>query len=225
MTVIAWDGHTLASDKQCSSGGLAGTVTKIHRVPQGLLGISGDYARIGTVLAWFNERDGAPKYAPKFQQDEETYVHLVLIRHDCTIWKYEHSCHPFLVEDKKFAIGSGRPYALAAMECGLSSVEAVKLACKFDIYCGKGYDVLSPLPMGQLLHTSKEPIMALSKQASQELVRKLRIAYHQEDLSREDHLLLQPLMTLFNNERTANCFNDKQIELITTIYNKYYEAK
>lgn len=37
MTIIAWDGKTLAADKRGTVAGMAYTVTKIHRLPDGLV--------------------------------------------------------------------------------------------------------------------------------------------------------------------------------------------
>lgn len=51
---------------------------------------------------------------------------------------------PFIVEDRVFATGSGRDYALAAMHCGKSAKEAVEIAAFFDINTGKGIDVFKP---------------------------------------------------------------------------------
>jgi ATP-dependent protease HslVU (ClpYQ) peptidase subunit len=227
MTIIAWDGQTLAADKRATLSGLASVVTKIYEVPQGLLGVAGEFSRFGAILEWFREKDAAPKHCPKFQQDVETCLHIVLIANNGAIWKYECSGHPYLVEDVKFAMGSGRNYAIAAMECGKSAPEAVQIACKFDIYCGNGYDTLT-LPVIDVPVQANNPSggteMARTKSESQELARKLRLTYHQADIAHDDHMLLQPLLRIYNEHRNAAVFNDKQSELILSIYNKYFES-
>lgn len=45
-----------------------------------------------------------------------------------------HLCRPIEVLDKFTAIGSGRKAALAAMHCGRSAREAVRIACMIDPY-------------------------------------------------------------------------------------------
>lgn len=43
MTVICWDGKTLAADKRATSVGLARTVTKVQRHGDVLLAMTGDW--------------------------------------------------------------------------------------------------------------------------------------------------------------------------------------
>jgi hypothetical protein len=45
MTVIVWDGKTLAADKQATQADLKRKVTKIHRLRGHLVGVSGDWDR------------------------------------------------------------------------------------------------------------------------------------------------------------------------------------
>lgn len=53
MTVIAWDGQTLAADKRAvSGGGIARTVTKIMRHDDALLAITGDWDAGAEMRAW-----------------------------------------------------------------------------------------------------------------------------------------------------------------------------
>ncbi len=40
------------------------------------------------------------------------------------------------IQEDIYATGNGRKYAIAAMDCGLSPKEAVKVAIKFDIFSG-----------------------------------------------------------------------------------------
>lgn len=41
-----------------------------------------------------------------------------------------------------WAAGSGADYAMGAMAAGKDAKEAVEIACRFDINCGLGVDVL-----------------------------------------------------------------------------------
>ena len=58
--------------------------------------------------------------------------------------RYEQTPNPFVVEDKQWAIGSGRDYAIAAMHLGRTAAEAVAVACLFDVSCGMGIDTMEP---------------------------------------------------------------------------------
>lgn len=140
MTVIAWDGQTLAADKRACNGGLARTVTKIYRVSDVLVGVAGDIAQAMEMIAWVR-RGRKPDDFPASQRSDE-WGTLVVIEADATVSVYEQSPYPFKIEDKIFASGSGRDFALAAMHHGKNAWEAVNTACCFDSGCGNGIDEL-----------------------------------------------------------------------------------
>lgn len=141
MTCIAWDGTTLAADKRATIGSLYRTTTKIHRVGSMLVGYSGAGAQVREMLAW--ARGGFKKSAfPEIQRDSENSIALLVIRPKGLVLVYEHTPHPIEYEDKQFAIGSGRDFALAAMYLGKSAKDAVFIAAEFDPGCGGGVDTL-----------------------------------------------------------------------------------
>ena len=53
MTIIAWDGKTLAAGKASTNCGYRRTCTKIFRVPGGLVGFAGNGSRAMALLEWF----------------------------------------------------------------------------------------------------------------------------------------------------------------------------
>src|SRR4051812_1035464 len=126
MTVIAWDGKTLAADKRASSGGLMRTVTKIRRIYGNLVGVSGDACHMEALFTWFASGADPAKY-PSFQNDENKHSDLLVVTPQGEIHKYEHAAFPIRFEDRLFAMGSGRDYALAAMHLGKSASEAVEV--------------------------------------------------------------------------------------------------
>lgn len=140
MTCVAWDGKTLAADKRVVYAGLARTVTKIFRVDNVLVGIAGDGAQGMEMIDWI--RGGcAPDRFPASQRDKEQWATIAVIKAD-GLWVYERSPYPMRIEDKTYATGSGRDYALAAMHLGKTAREAVEIACLFETGCGNGVDVL-----------------------------------------------------------------------------------
>ena len=140
MTCIAWDGVTLAADKRVTLQGLARTVTKIFRVGDVLVGISGNGAEGMDMVEWV--RGGCkPDDFPAMQRDKEAWAATAVFS-DAGILLYECTPQPLRIEDKYFAMGSGSDYALAAMHCGRSAYDAVVVACHFDVNCGNGYDTL-----------------------------------------------------------------------------------
>jgi len=142
MSTVAWDGKILAADKRATIGSLHRTTMKIHRVGSSLVGYVGAGAQSREVLAW--ACGGFKKSAfPESQRDVEKSTTLLVIRPGGMIHVYEHTPHAVIYEDKQFAIGSGRDFALAAMRLGKSAREAVLLAAEFDPGTGNGVDTLT----------------------------------------------------------------------------------
>lgn len=140
MTCIAYDGKTLAADKMASCNGLARTVTKIRRIDELRVGVTGDFDLAAEGFAWI-EAGRKPDAFPAAMRDKEIPLSLLVIE-DGLILKYERTPYPFKFEDKLFAMGSGRDYAMAAMYLGLSARKAVEVACEFETSCGLGVDEL-----------------------------------------------------------------------------------
>lgn len=140
MTVIAWDGKTLAADKRGTVAGMAYAVTKIHRLPDGLIAFSGGGSHAAELLNWFN---GARDPATYPRCDDDGGAGSVRISADGKIFMYS-APNPFpeRIESLFFARGSGRDYAMAAMYLGCDARRAVEVACEFDVNCGNGIDTL-----------------------------------------------------------------------------------
>lgn len=141
MTVIAWDGKTLAADKRSTICGNPSTVTKIHRVPGGLVGFSGSGSHAMELLAWF--KAGAPVESFPKPRDEDGAGSL-FIASDGQIRLYS-ATSPYyeVLEQPFYARGGGRDYALAALYLGKTAREAVEVACALDTGCGNGIDTLT----------------------------------------------------------------------------------
>ena len=141
MTCIAWDGKTLAADKQSTNNNLARTVTKITRVGKSLVGGAGDASQTEEMVAWLRRGAKVGDF-PASQRDKEDWASMLVIRPGGFIDLYERTPYPTRYEDKIFAIGSGRDFALAAMYLGKCASDAVEIASIFDAGSGNGVDVL-----------------------------------------------------------------------------------
>ena len=124
MSIIAWDGETLAADKRACLGTLIRTTTKIFRVGTALAGYAGDADRGEEMLAWYNS-GAEPKAFPEKQRNDDTWAGLLVILRGGKILKYERSAYPVKFPPQQFAIGCGRDFALAAMYLGNSASQAV----------------------------------------------------------------------------------------------------
>lgn len=140
MTVVAWDGKTLAADKRATSSGLIRTVTKVWKADGLLCGVAGDFGSCRALMDWVICGRESAKW-PECQKTDEWAALLVIDGRQ--IMKYEKSPVPLIFEDEQFAIGSGRDFALMAMRLGKTAKEAVELTCEFDCACGNGVDEIS----------------------------------------------------------------------------------
>lgn len=151
MTVIAWDGRTLAADRRAVCGHGVYSVTKISRVGECLVGVAGRGDRIREFQSWM--RDGARREDyPKREKDESSYFTAIVIRlgapfpdggRPIAIERYEDSPLPIIVEEQQHAIGAGGLIARAAMMCGKDAHEACFIACQLEETCGNGIQRLT----------------------------------------------------------------------------------
>lgn len=136
MTTIAFDGNTMACDTRVVCGSNCyNTDTKIYESDAYVIGVAGD-AGVGTMLIDCQYILQARHYdfdfeALVFVKDTEKVYKVAFYKSwDCAL--------SFVtpVADSFSAVGSGSPYALAAMECGYSAHGGVAVASKFDTNTG-----------------------------------------------------------------------------------------
>lgn len=144
MTVIAWDGKTLAADKRATCVGNPNTTTKIRRLSDGtLIGASGDADAAREIIYWY-ENGALPSNFPGNRDDSNnTRASILIITPERKIRMIQRTAFLVDFEDKFFAMGSGRDYALAAMHLGFDAIKAVEVASALDVDCGNGIDTLS----------------------------------------------------------------------------------
>lgn len=135
MTTIAFDGKTMACDTRVAGDHIYNIDTKIYENEFVVIGVAGN-AEAGILLVM---DDGilVPKHydfdfeALVFVKDTEKVYKVAFYKSwDCAL----SSVIP--IADAYAAVGSGSPYALAAMECGYSAHGGVAVASKFDTNTG-----------------------------------------------------------------------------------------
>jgi ATP-dependent protease HslVU (ClpYQ) peptidase subunit len=140
MTVIAWDGKTLAADRMMEMNGGKFPITKIRRLPDGtLIGSAGDTPRAMQIVEWIENGCVAGKL-PAVQGD--MYARALHIRSDGKAVLYANNDQPIIVEQPFMAIGSGQDYANTAMYLGHGARQAVAIASELCASCGMGIDAL-----------------------------------------------------------------------------------
>ena len=144
MTVVAWDGTTLAADKRATNNGLHRTVRKIYRLnDEELAGVAGDFADSEAILAWLRGSRNPDTFPQLPDRDSARVLVLRRIAGGVRVLLYEARAIPIEFEERHFAMGCGRDYAMAALYLGKSAVEAVAIASALDCYCGNGIDTLT----------------------------------------------------------------------------------
>lgn len=128
ITTIAYRAGVIAADTQMIQGtSIIGHVTKIVRRDDGALcGGAGDLAWVQAFHRWF--LDGCDGDPPRFDDDCSKGL---IIRRRKPIEIFE-SCGAFEFRPAFVAIGSGKEFALGAMQVGASAKQAVKAAMAFD---------------------------------------------------------------------------------------------
>lgn len=144
MTVLVWDGTTLAADRQATIGELRRSICKIAKHKGALLAWCG-LQSVGLVLAewWINGAD-PEKYPAKHQENDDTSTSFYVIHPDKTVDCYERTHLPIRVLDKQWAAGSGRDFAYGALAMGADAVQAVNAAAVYCTSVGMGVDTMTP---------------------------------------------------------------------------------
>lgn len=140
MTVIAWDGKTLAADRRVEDGLLWGEVTKIRRFRKHLIGASGHDGMASRLQHWFCAGADIDQFP---SQSSEHRATLLVITPDGRPLIYTSSPFPLEPESKHQAIGIGRDAAMAVMHLGLTAFRAVEVASAVCVGCGNGIDSLT----------------------------------------------------------------------------------
>lgn len=135
MTTLAYDGKTLAADRQLTLGGTPMPLRKIFRHNDELIGLSGSVQESLLFLEWYRNGGVSAGDKPKLSDD---FSALVIT--DGKIMRYEALLMPWQIDLPFWAAGSGADYALGAMAAGKSAVEAVEIAIRFDTSSGMGID-------------------------------------------------------------------------------------
>jgi hypothetical protein len=140
MTIIAYDGRTLATDKRATQVGYPLTVTKQRRIPDGMAAASGDSEITSGLLTWAEKGRKVEDFPASAKGSNN--AQLFVVTHDGEKLLYCGQPDPIRLEDRFLAFGSGRDYALAAMHLGHDAKTGAQVACDLDVYCGNGIDTM-----------------------------------------------------------------------------------
>ena len=157
MTVVVWDGETLATDRQANDGSLKWETDKAWYVmrddkPYIVSGV-GYLKYIIALREWFTKGAEPDKYP----QGLEVGVHritssqLVVVSKDEGLILYDDTPHPVTYGFTPCAFGDGKEFSYGALSMGATSSEAVGVTNEHSLHCGKGVALYSL----DNLHSSK----------------------------------------------------------------------
>ncbi len=139
MTIIAWDGKSLAVDRMACNASVGLTTTKFKRLLNDEVAAwCGDHEQ-GLVLAEWYANGRIKSDWPHFQNTKD-WSRLV-VAGEYGVKEYEKEPVAQSMLDKCQAWGSGGDVALGAMHMGATAGQAVGAASAVCFDCGKGVDV------------------------------------------------------------------------------------
>lgn len=124
MTTIVYDGKTIACDSRVSGNYTFDRIKKLHRVGNLVFGTCGRVSSAMAFIEWAKDRT---KAKPKIDDDFE----VLEVHPSGKVYSYDHNFTK-CPEVAPCAIGSGSPFAMAAILCGKDAIGAVKVAIKLD---------------------------------------------------------------------------------------------
>lgn len=143
MTTIAFDGRLLAADGRATAGGMitnkyAQKIFPIKMLANGLE-VNGVVAGAGSFEAICMIKKHLETYdlfdAELIPELEPESAGALVILETGEVYILEHKLVP-MVQEVPCSIGSGSPYAMAAMVAGKSAPAAVEVAKELDCYSG-----------------------------------------------------------------------------------------
>lgn len=134
MTCIAIRNGIIAADSQLTLDDTQRSVCeKLFRVRDGIIGFVGDTAG-GNQLLHHLRTHHCTEPLKTDDYHRRDFGALLLTNHG--IYVYDESLSPDRVTGPFHALGSGAAFAIGAMERGASAIEAVRVAIKWNPYCG-----------------------------------------------------------------------------------------
>lgn len=139
MSVVAYDGKYLASDRMMSGECDSYAVCKLFEAHNTIWGVVGNGYHSQELKAWIIAGCD-PASFPACQRGDGYAVALGVERSSGRVIELGKSPWPIEVLSLPVAIGSGQDYAKAAMLLGLTAIQAVEFTNKHVYSCGEGVD-------------------------------------------------------------------------------------
>lgn len=125
MTTIAANRRSMAADSKVTDGDTFYYTNKLHIIGESIIGVAGICAATNKFLEWF--RAGCPRDGPTLEEDDSVgFSALVLNRSG--LYVYSGCFEPDKLDDRYYAIGTGKQHAVGMMRLGHTPANAVRAA-------------------------------------------------------------------------------------------------
>lgn len=129
MTTIAANRRAMAADSKVTDGDTYYFTNKLHEINGSIVGVAGICSATNKFLEWF--RAGCQRDGPALEEDDSVgFSALVLSRKG--LFVYSGCFEPDKLDDRYYAIGTGKQHAIGMFRQGATPVEAVRAAAKVD---------------------------------------------------------------------------------------------
>jgi hypothetical protein len=149
MTIVVWDGETLATDMQANDGMQKWKSEKAWYIGKDFdevqivsgVGILQDIIRL---REWYKTGSSEDKFPIAFGSHRVTpTAKLIVVTELEGLLLYDGIPHPIEYGFKPCAFGEGKDFALGALSMGATSAQAVNVANEHSLHCGKGVTELT----------------------------------------------------------------------------------
>lgn len=131
MTTVAWDGEYLASDSMISSA-FSRSARKIFHISENVFFGGCGYREDNLAVKEYLELD--PYIINKIDRNKlelsDTFAGILIIKG--LAYRIEQNLMKDPIMEKFHAVGSGAPFAIAAMHMGANAIEAVRISIIYD---------------------------------------------------------------------------------------------
>jgi len=141
MSIVVWDGTTLAADMGATTGDHMTIASKMWRITDNIVTAWTGSLDQGMRLATWYHHGADPDTFPEMQQNSEAFTRLIVLdRTGLGIYERTPYRLRYGERQKYMAWGSGMDVALGALAMGADAVQAVRVTCQHSVFCGGGIE-------------------------------------------------------------------------------------
>jgi hypothetical protein len=138
MSVLVWDGVTLATDLASNDGRTLTPVNKIWKKDNAIYAGIGPLSLVAGLRRWYENGADYSKFPQGYAQGQ-----FIVVRKSTGLTRYSLADGPVEHGFNAIALGTGRDFAYGALAVGADARAAVEAANKYCTTCGLGVQSMS----------------------------------------------------------------------------------